>query len=81
MPAHAPLASDLSAPMLRVWPASSKTHALTWQSSLHSMLDKSKRILHKDSHKWDDQHQCERDRPINPRLQETDIDKSAQKKN
>jgi hypothetical protein len=26
------------------------------------------------------QHQCERDRPINPRLQETDIDKSAQKK-
>jgi len=25
------------------------------------MLDKSKRILHKDSHKWDDQHQSERD--------------------
>ncbi len=44
------------------------------------MLDKSKRILHKASHKWDDQHQSERDRPINPRVRETDIDKSAQKK-
>lgn len=28
--------------------------------------------MHKDFHKWDDQHQIERDHPINQHVQETD---------
>jgi hypothetical protein len=44
------------------------------------MLDKSKLIVHKDSREWYAQHQSERYSPINPRVRETDIDKSAQKR-
>jgi len=44
------------------------------------MLDKSKRILHKDSHKWDYQHRSKHNSPTNLHAQETDIDKSAQKR-